>query len=267
MVVALPRLLLGVLAMNLVGCLVPKGSIPTYDLSVVAATQYNHRGMVQVDADVVQGEMRVSLPTVDGGNLMLSTFGNLNLHDGIGDSWFPDGKSGKFTEVDLGLAYFRDLGPVAITGGVLAYVLPDGREFPNGIRGSTTELFGNVEGELLGFVPSLTLHYDGDEVDGVYVETGVRRPFELSDKLSADVAVNLGYSDKKQSDWNYGLDRAGLADLRGELKVFYAWNDTTTFMAGIAGATILDDELRDWFDLLGIESDNLWGFIGVLWTF
>lgn len=264
---ALPRLLLLLVALDMVGCLVPKGAIPFYDTSIVASTQYNHRGMVQVDKDVVQGEIRVSLPTIDDGTLTVSAFGNLNLHDGIGDSWFPDGKSGKFSEVDLGIAYSREVGPVSLTGGILAYVLPDGREFPNGIRGSTTEIFGTVEGDVIGFFPSLTVHYDGDEVDGVYIETGVRRPFELSDKLSIDAALNVGYSDKNQSDWNYGLDRAGLADLRGEIKAFYAWNDSTTLMAGVAGSTILDKDIEDWFDVIGIDSDNVWGFIGVLWSF
>lgn len=249
------------------GCIVPEGAIPAVDLSAVVATQYMHRGMVQVNDEVVQGEMRAHLPTTDGGTLTAIAFGNVNLNDDIGDSWFPDGKGGRVTETELGVSYSRELGPVSLTAGVLSYILPDGREFPNGVRGSTTEVFGTVAGELLGFQPAITVHYDGDEVDGFYFNGSVRRPFSISDRFRADLGVSLGYSTRDEADWTYGIETAGFSDLKGEARLFYDHNDNTTFMLGVAGSTIVDDKIEDWFEVIDIESDNVWVFLGILWSF
>lgn len=254
-------------SLGLSGCFVVEGAAPAVDASTLYLSQFNHRGMVQVDGDVAQGEMRVSLPTIDDGTLTALAFANVNLRDDIGDSWFPQNKSGKPTEIDLGLSYSRGVGPVDLTVGFLTYALPDGREFPNGVRGTTTEIFSTIAGELFGFLPSLTIHYDGDEIDGFYVNAGVKRPFEFGDRFALEVGASLGYSDDDQSDWSYGIDTGGLADLQGKAQLFYTFNDNTTFTGGVAGSTIIDSDIERWFDVIGIESDNVWAFLGILWAF
>jgi hypothetical protein len=255
----------------LTGCIFTKER-PSLQFNVEAATQYNHRGMVQNDRGVAQPELTADLPVSLGGNLNVRAWGNLNLTAEAGDAWFPDGHPGKFSEIDLSTAYSRQLGPVNLAAGVVGYILPDGADFPNGVRGSTTEVFTSAgtalfEGKFYSLRPVARVHYDGDEANGLYLNGGLFKSFAVIRNLSADLGVSLGYSDDGHSDWTYGLSEEGIADLRGTARFLYALSDNTTAWVGLGASTIIDRDLQDWFDLLGIDRDNVWGTVGLGWSF
>ncbi|MCA8959281.1 MAG: hypothetical protein KDC38_02160 [Planctomycetes bacterium] len=256
--------LVAVIALS--GCILPDEASPRVAATLQGASQYNHRGMVQNEHEVVQAELRVDLPTVDDGNIRIASFGNMDLRNDTGDAWFPNGHGGKFSEVDLMAAYGRRIGALSATVGATSYILPNGTEFPNGERGTTTEFFLNLTGEVLGITTEAELHYDWDEVDGYYAKLGARKIFRRN-RLAFELGAHVGYSDDNHSEWTYGLKEAGLADLRGTAKVNFAFDDRTDLFARLGASTILDSDLRDWFDLIGINENNIWLELGVDWSF
>ncbi|MEM7263213.1 MAG: hypothetical protein AAF488_14580 [Planctomycetota bacterium] len=255
-----------VAALSLSGCILPEEVTPLVGSSFAVATQYNHRGMVQNEKGVAQGSLRVDVPVRGDGNLRIETWANMDLGNDTGDAWMPNGHGGKVTEVDLMAAYSRRIGAIGATLGVVSYILPNGLEFPNGERGTTTEWFLSIVGEILGVTTEAELHYDWDEVDGYYAKVGARKGFKR-EKLGAEIGAHLSYSDDDHSDWTYGLSESGFADVRATGKVTYDFDDRTTFYGELGLSTIIDSELRDWFDLIGIEENNVWLELGVNWRF
>ena len=79
--------------------------------------------------------------------------------------------------------------------------------------------------------------------------------------------LGLGWMGENQSRWNYGIEEAGLADLtlRGDMD--YSLQGGTTLTAFAAYSTIVDSDLSDWFDFIGIDPDQFFGGLGVRWTF
>ena len=267
----MPRLsLVALIPCFLAGCVVAKDAQVAVDLNVEAATQYNHRGMPQNEEGVLQPEMRVGLPTADGGGLDVVTWGNLDLTDDTGDAWFPDDNQGRFSEIDYTLSYSRDLGGIAFALGVVHYAILNGSEFASGPagaeRGPTTEVFASATVPVLGVDPFLELHYDVDEVEDLYVKGGIGATFDLSDVVWTQLSVAQGWSGEDQSLWNYGFPEAGFADLGASAALFWQYDPVTTLHVKVSASTIIDSELQDWFDVIGIESDNIWAAIGIGWS-
>ncbi len=254
----------------LAGCVVAKDAQVAVDLNVEAATQYNHRGMPQNEEGVLQPEMRVGLPTADGGGLDVVTWGNLDLTDESGDAWFPDDNQGRFSEIDSTLAYSRTLGGFDVALGVVHYAILNGSEFVSGPAGSprspTTELFASVTHPVWGFDPFFELHYDIDEVEDLYLKGGVGKTIELGASVWTELSASLGWSGEDESLWNYGFPEAGFADLGASAAVFYQIDPVTTAHVKVSASTIVDSELQDWFDVIGIDSENIWAAIGIGWS-
>lgn len=261
------KLLLALAPLSLASCIVDPGPRPTVDLELDALSQYNFRGQVFSDEPVIQSGARVGLATKDGGNLVVDYFGNTETREDNGNAWLPDGHAGKFSNVELQAAYSRRVGDFDITGGLTSYILPNGLEFPNGERGETVELFVSASTEVAGVVPSLVVHYDIDEVEDVYATVGVGKTLSLAEKLSLELNGQLAYSGEDASLWTYGIDVSGISDARVSAELNYDWDANTLLRAGINGSRIVDSELRDWFDILSIEQDNVWANIGITWLF
>ena len=250
----------------LLGGCIASGAPEQIQGSAWLATQYNNRGMPQNERGVGQLEGVVDFPTMVGGTFRTRAWGNIDLQNDVGDAWFGDGNGGKFTEVDLSGSYHELYRTFDFGFGVTSYVLPDAAFFPNGPRGSTTETFLSVGRDVRGFYPLLVLHYDFDEVDGLYANAGVSRSFGLGEKLALEGNLSLGYSDEDHSLWTYGLEESGLADLRGTASASYLSSEHTTIVLEFAASTILDSAIEDWMDdVLEIESNNVWASLGIAW--
>jgi hypothetical protein len=255
----------------LTGCLlVPEGATPGVALTTEVASQFNFRGMTNVDAPVLQGDLAVALPTkLETGSIGVRAFANFDLENDVGDAWFPDGHAGEPSQIDLAATYSESYRGFDITSGVISYALQNPDDFPfAGERGETKEVFVNVARLVfLDLVPSLSVHYDFDEVDDWYANAAVARAFPINADFEADASVSLGYSGEDASDWTYGFPESGLADLRGTGRVSYFLDRNTTLHATLNASTIVDEDLRDWFDLIGIDSDTVWVALGVTWGY
>ncbi|MEM6672276.1 MAG: hypothetical protein AAF726_05500 [Planctomycetota bacterium] len=260
-------------ALFLVSCVADRTAPTTVTVGADLASAYVHRGMVQNENEVLQVEGIVKIPAKRDGTLRLRTWGNMDLGNDTGDAWFPDGNAGSFSQIDINAFYDQAVGNGTISAGVVNYNLPNGIEFPFGERGATNEvvLAGAyaLPDSLLALVPSLSVHYDFDEVDGFYVRAGLARTFGDPTGFSVDADVGLAWMDGEQAFWLYAFpeDESGLADLTARLTARYPIIEGTTLSAFIAYSTVIDDDYSDWIESLGIDPDQAYGGIGVRWFF
>jgi hypothetical protein len=246
----------------------PDAARPTIALRAEVLDKYVHRGMPQNRNGVLQGTMDVSLPVENGDTLTLGAFANMDLSGSTGAAWFPGGHAGHISEFDLTGTYAHAFeNGLALAGGAQTYIPPFGESFPNGPREQTTELFVHAQKEVLGALPMLQLRHDVDQANGTYVRMAVTEEFPFSDVLKLRLGAHLGWSSQSQSFWNYGVRANGWADLQGDAVIEYAYDVRTTIGAGLHASTIVDSGLRDWFDLIGIESENLWVGAFMAWRF
>ncbi len=253
--------------------IVPEGSAPQVSLSTAAASQFVFRGMTNVDGAVAQTEGVITLPTqVDEGTLSIRGWANWDLVNDTGDAWFPDGHGGEVSQYDTAISYSETYRGYVITSGLVAYALQNGDDFdraPDGERGETKEFFINVERETYwDLVPAFRVHYDFDEVDGVYLNMSVRRMFEIDDELSIDSQVSLGYADDAQADWLYGLESGGVADLVIGAGLNYLFDAHTDFRFGLNYSTMIDSDIADWMEQdISIDPDTAWADLRVTWSY
>jgi hypothetical protein len=259
-----------VIQMALSSCIVAQDSPVLVDLEADYLTQKNFRGMVQNETGVAQGSMAVDLPLVDQGDLVLASEASMDLSNDPGDAWFPEGHGGEVTEADLSARYSNEWAGFDWTLGIVNYNLMNGAEFAQatalGARGPTTELFVAVSRAWF-IEPALAVHYDIDEVEDVYVRGSLGKVFPIGEKWALGAEVGLGWSGEDMSLWNYGLAESGFADLGASVELAWSLSETTSLRALVAGSTIVDSSLQDWFDLIGIETDNVWAGLGATWSF
>lgn len=250
------------------GCLLfSDDARPNADLQVEVADKFVHRGMPQNRNWVLQGKVDVRLPTKDGGEVQVGTFGNMDLRNNVGRAWYADDHAGRFSAIEFTGTYLRSLGPVDLAAGVDNYNLPFGFDFPNGPRSSTTEVFLHASGEVLGARPEVQLRYDVDQVDGFYGRIGISEDFPIAAKLKAEASGFIGYTSRPHAQWQYGIRESGFSDLIGSLAILWDFDAHTTI--GVRGTvtTILDGGLGDWFDQIGIPTTNNFVGLFVAWSY
>jgi hypothetical protein len=268
--------LLCAVSVTATGCFVPDDATARVQMGSEFGSKFVHRGMTQVDRPVLQPSMGVTLPTVTGDSVNVTARANMDLQNDNGDAWFPNGHAGRFSEIDFIATYSTQLTEdINVRAGLFNYNLPNGREFnldgrggPGEERGGTSEVFVIVSANVLEATPYFSWHYDFDEVRAAYYRAGITESFEINDKWSVVMDGSIGYATSAQSDWLYDLDQAGLADLRGFLKVNYAYDARTTISAAVHGSAMMNSTLDRWFNDVGVPDDDpIWFTLGVNWNF
>jgi hypothetical protein len=245
-------------------CIFANGKPPEADVNVQVASQYNFRGQVMTDYPVLQTDASLRLPTKDGGTAVFRAFGNLDLTDHTGEAWMPNDGGGEFTEIDLSAAYARQVGGIDLSAGVVHYSWAEGDRFTFTPFPPTTEVFVRVGGEVAGFLPALTVHRDVDEAGGFYVRAELGRDVALLPELHLLLLGWQGFSDADHSQWLYRTHDNALADLGGSAILAWDLEPGTQLRFGIAGSTIVDNDLRNWFHGK-VDPDNVWFTIGISW--
>lgn len=255
-----------VLAMLMLGgCIFSPEQRPAMDVGANLAGAHVFRGQVMNDRAVAQGEARVQLPTRDGGAVVLRGWGNLDLREETGRAWFDDGHRGSVTQLDLSAAYARQVGGLDVAVGAVHYVWPFGERFPFRPFDATTEVFAEVAGEVLGARPALSVHHDVDDVGGFYLRARLDGRVALGKDADLELGGWLGWGDDEHNHWLWKTPRAGFTDLAGSAMVAFQLDPITRLRCGVAGSTVLDDDLRRW--MRGkIDADNLWWVVGIGWA-
>ena len=144
---------------------------------------YVWRGITFNDGMVLQ-------PSVDvtKGGFGINVWGNIDM-----DDYDDTLDSGEFSEVDLTLSYGFDLDPLSISFGYIEYLFPAGGD---GTREIYTTL-GFTIYKSLG--AEVSLYYDIDEVEDLYVNFALAYNIPVSDAFSLDLGASAGYAGEDAS--------------------------------------------------------------------
>lgn len=254
---------------------------PGVEFSTMVATQFNHRGMPNIDNEVIDAKLNTSLPAKwqtdeNQATWFLAAEGWMPLSNDAGDAWFPSGHGGEFVEIDLTAGYSETFGKLTFDAGITSYAIPNGLEFITESpafeeRGETKEIFARVGYDVWrGVTPFLEGHQDVDETEGFYGEIGVRKGFVLQDDLTAVARIAAGWSDPDHAAWVYGeapgYDSAFVV-LLTDVQADYQFDKDTQIFLKVQNTQILDSTQEDWFDTIGVDSDNTWAGLGVRWSY
>ncbi len=239
---------------------------PLVDVNVAAASSYVFRGQTFTEEPVAQFDAQLQLPTKDGGTGTFGAFGNLDLTDDIGAAWASPDASGEFTQIDLVAGYGRSFGGVDVAAGLRYYDWPNGESFRFAPFPSTTEVFGRVGGVLLGLDTALTAHWDVDEVHSLYMRAEAGHTIGLGGELHLELRVWGGWSDADHSLWLYRTATDAFADVGASAGLRWDCDAVTTARLVVSGSTIVDDDLRDWFDTR-VDPEVVWVTASVGWSF
>ena len=241
-----------VLILVLMLCAGSAASQPQFDAQVAIGSAYNFRGVPQNEKVVLQPDLTVTLPGSGGGTFALIAWGNLDLADDTGRAVLPDGNGGHFSEVDFTVGYARPFGGLEAGANITSY------NFPNG-GPATTEVSLSLAGDLSGITSEVSVFYDFDQVDGIYVSGALAHSVPVAAKTSVDASVSLGVTDAGHAAAYYYTPSAGLADLAAEVSVSHRAAGAMSFRAWIRSASILDARIRTGVEGASIDPDNLWG--------
>lgn len=266
----LSTLVLGALASS---CIVAPNARPEVRFGASAWTQYNFRGVPLSDDGALQGDVRVSLPTTDEGTLDFHVFGNLNLSNDNGGGVLPDNAGFEVTRQDYIVSYTRQVQDMTVTGGLTHYTFPAGGKVGGAMYGlnylgaPTTQIYGQATIDRWDLAPTLAVFFDIDEGDGVYLNASVSREYDIDDRTWAVVQAGLGASTDNVSNFYYGSDRTGLADLGATGQVNYQYAENIVFHGTVGVSTLVNSRFDDALDAAGIDSDNIWLGVGSTWSF
>lgn len=206
-----------------------------FNTTADVVSRYVWRGILQnPDASVQPGA------TATWQGLSLNVWGNYATSD-----WGANRKN-NFSEVDYTGSYnyvFKDLPMVkslSLTGGFIWYAFPN-----NPVCNNTKEFFATVALPDLWLTPSFSAYYDVDEADGWYLNAGLGHTFQLIDKVSLNLGASAGWNDGNESQFYYGVDHSGFADLGLGATLNYAITETLVASVYYKYSYILDNDLRE----------------------
>ena len=154
-----------------------------------------------------------------------------------------------------------------VASGIESYALQNGDDFPfANERGETKEIFFSVgRPTYLDMYWNFRGHLDIDEVEAWYFNGAILRDFELPADVFNTTSLSLGFIEGEQADWLYGFDPEGLADLTLRSEFTYPLDRATTVEASLNWVQIVDSEIKEWFDQIGIEHNNIFFTLGLRW--
>lgn len=231
---------IAVLMMVSMVCGISYAEGPAYSVSMDAASAYVFRGTTFNDGLVLQPGGEAAM-----GDITVGVWGNYDVDDYGGTI-----DDNKLSEVDYYASYALPVDAVGLSVGYTAYNYPD--------SDADTDHEISMSAEIDAMLsPSLAVYYgvDGGIKKSVYVELGLGHEFEISEDLTAETTVAVGYLDPDSGDSGFSHANIGV-DLG--YKIFHA---------GVTYVAQLDDKvLPDVADGGGYDS-KVYGTVGVGYEF
>jgi outer membrane scaffolding protein for murein synthesis (MipA/OmpV family) len=220
---------------------------------------YVWRGQVLNSGFVTQPQA-----TISKGDFSFNVWGNYDLEENV------NGNDNEFSELDLTLAYSLpvDLNQMAFDVGLISYSFQNNGDADD----STWELFGSATCLSWDWViPSLTLFTDIDNGDGVYGLLDVVFPYEVSEYLTIEGGVSMGYGSTSYNDyyWDNSEDfessdkDAGINDYNVYFNASYEITEDLTASLNLTYTTLEGGSIKDAGDDLYEDDDQFWGGLGI----
>jgi uncharacterized protein (TIGR02001 family) len=194
------------------------------DVSIYSA--YVWRGIVINDEAVMQPAL-----TVSKGGFSANVWGNFDFTDSIGTEH-------EFSEIDITLSYTWEFEMFGLEIGYVEYL------FPNTSEEGTREIFATCSVDIL-LSPTVTLYYDVDEIDGLYVLFSAGHSLEVTEVIGLDLGAGVGLANADYNDGYFGVDDGAFVDMVFSADLSWAATDNITLSGGIAYMALLDSSLKD----------------------
>ncbi|WP_372793982.1 TorF family putative porin [Pontiella sp.] len=245
------------------------GQAPAGDRSEATATAeaalvsaYVWRGMVMNEDMVFQPQLSVAQYGVS-----FNVWANYNFSNGA------NGVEDDISEIDLSLAYTLplDLNDISFDVGIINYQFPANSTEQGS---STTELFASAYLLTLKdyVIPSVTFFGDVDEVDGSYLLFDVVAPYQVSEYLSVEGGVSLGWGTARYNGAYFpGEDgdgpEKGFTDYNLYGTVSYEIADGVTASFNLTYTGLFGGAIKDNAKLNYEAGEKFWGGFNIAYDF
>jgi len=228
--------------------------------TVEAALVSSHvwRGQVYNNDFVIQPSITVAQYGVS-----VNVWGNYDLGTSM------NGTSSDFSEIDFSVAYTLpiDVNEMAIDIGIIGYHFPGNGALPSK---STTELFAKAT--VLSWsdyvIPSVTLFGDIDEANGTYILFDVVAPYQVSDYLSVEGGVAVGWGNTSYNDYYWGAGQdADWNDYNLYANASYEIMENLTASVNVTGTFLEGGSIRSAADKIYEAKGKLWGGVNIAYDF
>lgn len=214
------------------------------ELGVTANSAYVWRGQVLNDEAVLQPSLTVS---TDYG-LSFNVWGNVDLTDNLGDD-----RKNEFNELDPTITYTLPIEAASIDIGYVEYLFPHQTlEVEGAAEGETTtesypgtrEVFVSAGLDVL-LSPTLAVYYDFDEAEGVYGVASISHSMDLVDKLSAEIALSVGYANEDYNAYYFGVEENDFNDGNAKLTLTYAVLENLSLSGYVLYTKLLSSDIEE----------------------
>jgi len=202
--------------------------------------------------------------TLTANNILFNVWGTWDVIE-RDDTW-------ERTRMDGTLAYSWISGKQIITSGIVAYVYNDGTR--RSTR-DTFELFVEASADVF-LLPSVTVYYDFESIEGIYGSVAVAHSFEFfENRAGLDLGMFLGGADADYSRATFELEQeentelpaASLVDFTATVSLPVYLRDNLAVMPGIKLMSLIDPTLRRAVRAAGHEERKLVGSLSLVGTF
>ncbi len=228
----------------------PAPTPPTAVAEATLANGYVWRGQVLNKEAVLQPSA-----TLGTGPFTINTWGNMNLTDAMTED-APD-----LSELDLTLGYSKTVGAVGLGMGLIEY------SFPNTTLSSTREVYATVSLPTLLLVPTLSVYYDFDEVDGVYGNMALSYSHSIADKATLALSASLGMANSEYNSFYFGVDKNALNDLNVGASLGIPVTKSLTITPAIQYTALPNSDIKDGAAALYPEKDFVLSSIKASYVF
>jgi uncharacterized protein (TIGR02001 family) len=210
---------------------------------------YVWRGQVLNDDLVAQPQL-----TLSKGAFSLNVWGNYNINGKGSQDDFD------LSEVDYTFAYSLPMNTdeFSVDVGLIHYTYPESGD------DATDEIFLQSSFHNIILTPVLSVYYDVDEVDGLYMDLAVSQAFCFSDALCAEIGGSIGWGNNDYNDFYFNDGGSGMNDYNVYVSSDYKLSENMS-VGALLQYTYLDGAQRSSGEYLG--DDLVWGGVSVSYTF